>query len=124
MSNRALVRNAADPKQVRYAARKEKQAEERFLDALAAVMNTQAGRIVCATLLQRAGLDRTVFDHSGSIMNFNEGRRNFGLEIKASIIAASESLFEQMEREERARQREADRETDAVHTPSSTGDSE
>lgn len=120
MAPRTLQRNAADAQQVRFAARKVQDTEARFRAALAAVLGTQDGRRVFAELLRRAGLDRTIYDHSGSTMYFNEGRRNYGLELKATIVETSEELYELMEREERARQRSTDREADAVQTPSAT----
>jgi len=116
-TQRSLTGNAADPVQVRYAARKEKQAAALFADALETVLRTPAGRIVLAGLLTRAGLDRTSFDLSGPVMSFQEGRRNFGLELKAEIIGASEDLYELMEREARARQRSDEREAAAFQIP-------
>jgi hypothetical protein len=113
--NQALVRNAADPRQVKRAARKERDREAQYLASLRLVLELPAGRLVFATLLRRAGLDRTVYDSSGSSMYFNEGRRNVGLEIKANLIEASEDLYELLEREDRARQRHEAAENDAVH---------
>lgn len=113
---RALVKNAADPRQVSRAARKERDHAEAFAAAFKAVLATGVGRFVFAEILSRAGLDKTVYDHSGSTMYFNEGRRNFALELKATIIDIDEPAFELMDHEHRARQRAADRATDASHT--------
>jgi hypothetical protein len=101
----ALVTNASDPKQVQFARRSERNREAMFVAALRAVMHTPEGRLVFAEVLERGRLYASVYDHSGSTMYFNEGRRNFALEISADLVRASESQFELMEREARARAR-------------------
>lgn len=113
---RALVTNAADVDQVKRAGRKEKDREALFLDALRASLSHAEVRYVFAEYLQRAGLDVTSFDHNGSMMNFKEGRRNFGLEIKADLYRADERLADLMETERRARVRADNRAIDAAHT--------
>lgn len=105
----ALTRNAADVQQVRRAGRKVEERDVVFRRSLVAVMGTPEGRLVIWKLLGMSGLDETVFNHSGSIMCFNEGRRNFGLELKAHVIDASEALYLEMEREQRERQRQEER---------------
>lgn len=120
---RSLQRNAADPKQVKYAARKEKQAEERLQTALIAVLSTYEGRLVWAEFFEGAGIYESSFDHSGSTMYFREGRRNQGLEWQARLIAADETLFEMLERERRARRRALDNETAAVQAEATTEES-
>ena len=108
MADRALVRNAADPKQVHRAGQREKDREARLRSNLASSLQYPEARYVFAELLDRAGLYATVFDHSGSVMNFKEGRRSFGLEIRALLEAASETLTDQMDRERRSRMRRED----------------
>lgn len=115
--DRALVRNAADPAQVKRAARKEQDRAEAFKAALRAVLDTPAGRYVLGELLERGRLYETSFDHSGSVVYFREGRRNFALEIQAECIAADEKLFDWLERERRTRRRLEETENAAVHTP-------
>ena len=117
----ARVRNAADPEQVRRGGRKDRDDERRFTDALRAVMATPPGRILVWELFKRAGLDETVWDHSGSQMYFNEGRRNFGLALKAAVIEASEELYLEMEREQRAYQRMDARGNAASRTARASG---
>lgn len=114
---RSLVKNAADPQQVRRAAQVERDRGEQFTGNLKAVLETPAGRFVIWELLARAGIYRCEFEGSAKV-HFNEGRRNFGLEsILAPVIEASEELYALMEREARQRQRLADRTTDAAQTP-------
>lgn len=116
-ADRALVRNAADPKQVRRAKQLEEQREAQWQGALLAVLNSFEGRHVLSEILERAGLFVTSFHVNGSQMYFNEGRRNFGLELRAALESASEQLTEQLDREMRARKRSQNAETDAAHTP-------
>lgn len=113
-----LVRNAANRSQVAWAKRRETEREEIFIGSIQAVMATAEGRRVFGELLDRAGLYRSSYDHSGSTTYFNEGRRNFGLEIQAHLVQASEDLYEQMEREMRAIRRGLEREAGAVQQAS------
>lgn len=101
MADRAYVRNAADRKQTAAAERAERKRDLEFSESLGAVLRTKEGRRVLGELLDRAGLYRTSWDPSAKI-HFNEGRRNFGLELLANIQDASEELYLVMEREMRA----------------------
>jgi hypothetical protein len=116
MASRPLTGNAADPRAVRYAARKERQREAAVLAWLKAVLSTYEGRAVWATYLEEAGLYESSFDHSGSVMYFREGKRNDGLKWQARLVAADEGLYELLERERRDRRRRLDTETAAVQT--------
>ena len=118
MSDRAAVRNAADPAQVVRAGRSDRDREARFLAAVRVTLQTVAGRLMCAELLERAGLYASVFDHSGSVMNFKEGRRNFGLELRAWLEQADEGLTDLLDQERRQRLRADHAATDAAHTAS------
>jgi hypothetical protein len=111
---RSLQRNAADPDQVGYAGRKERERQAQFKAALTIVLGAPAGRLVLATLLEDAGLFNSVFDMSQQMMAFREGRRNFGLELQAACVAADERLSDLMEQERRARVRADSRESAAV----------
>lgn len=115
---RTLQRNAADPAQVKLAGRKQKETAVLNRAALVAVMSTPEGRRFLWNLLELTGPDRTVYDHSGSTMYFNEGRRNVGLEVKALMLEADEQLYQQMEREMRAFARRQQNEADAVQLDS------
>lgn len=117
---RALTGNAADPAQVRYAARKERQRAERFSRAMKVVLSSAEGRLVIGELLERSGLWRTSWDPSAKI-HFNEGRRNFGLELLAEVQTTDEEAYLLMERERRAWHRSEAAETAASQTPSAAG---
>lgn len=113
--HRALVRNASDPQQVRRAARKERDATARRLEAIRNVLQTSEGRRVFWDLLDAAGVFRSIW-HPSAEIHYRAGRQDFGHEIMADIVAADETAFELLQREARARQRDEDRDTDAAHT--------
>jgi len=118
---RALVKNAADEKQVRHAQRKEKQRSERFEHALRAVMATPQGRVVMWELLTRAGIYRSVWEASARI-HYNAGKQDYGHELLATLIDVDEAAYQLMEREMRAFDRNEARETAAVQMPAAGGD--
>jgi hypothetical protein len=116
MTDRSLVRNAADPKQVRRAARKEAQLEEQFTAALRDVLSTTRGRFVIWELLRRAGVFRSIWVMTAEI-HYRAGQQDFGHRIQADVLKASESAYELMSREARLREKREANETDAAHTP-------
>ena len=44
------------------------------------------GRRIVSRLLEEAGVHRTSFNHSGSVMALNEGKRHVGLYLLAEIL--------------------------------------
>jgi hypothetical protein len=44
------------------------------------------GRRIVSRLLEESGVHRTSFNHSGSVMAFNEGKRHLGLFLMAEIL--------------------------------------
>lgn len=44
------------------------------------------GRRIVSRLLEESGVHRTSFNHSGSVMAFNEGKRHLGLYLMAEIL--------------------------------------
>jgi hypothetical protein len=118
VSDRALTRNAADRRQRDYAEKIAADRYKRFQAVTRAVLNTATGREFVVTLLEQSGLFISSFDHSGSQMYFNEGRRKFGLELDEACELADAAMFELMHQERRARRRKDDAATDAVHTAS------
>lgn len=117
--NQALTRNAADPRQVKFARRKEEDAAKLFDDALREAMLLPVVRVVMWELLSRSGIYQTL-EETNALIYYKTGRRNFGLELLADIVRVDERLYLAMETEARARDRSLDRETEAVHTPSAT----
>lgn len=110
-----MVRNAADPTQVRRAERKEKDAAVVRLEQLKAVMSTEVGRAVMWDLLERTGVYRSIW-HPSAEIHYRAGRQDFGHELQALILEADEDLYDTMAREARTRARRANSETDAAHT--------
>jgi hypothetical protein len=115
VSQRALVRNAADPKQVRFAERMERRQQERYQNALAAVLATPEGRVVLCALIKRAGVYRSVWAPSAEI-HYRAGRQDYGHELMAELIGTNELAYQQMEREEWEWLKLQERSIDAQHT--------
>lgn len=61
----------------------------RELEDLKWMMAHPQGRRLVARLLEEAGVNRTTFNHSGSVMAFNEGKRHVGLFLTAEVLEAS-----------------------------------
>ena len=118
---RQVVRNAADPRQVRFAEQLGKRRAERFTQALAAVMNTPEGRIVLAALVRRAGVFKSIWSPSSEI-HYNAGRQDYGHELMADLIGLDEDRFQLMEREEWAWAKAEERTIAAAHTARASGD--
>lgn len=47
------------------------------------------GRRLAQRLLERTGIFRSSYNHSGSLMAFNEGRRDLGLWLTAELMEAN-----------------------------------
>lgn len=114
MAQRNLQRNAADPRQVKFAQRAAERAEERFRAALVETLKTPAGRVVLWGILGFAPPDSSVYDPSGSTLYFKEGQRNITLRLKSALLEADEDLYLRMEAEMRAIQRADLRGAEAV----------
>lgn len=93
-----LVRNAADPKQVKNAGRAEKKARELELDDLRALLATPQGRRFLWRVLGYCKFASDIWDGSSRI-HFNAGVQNVGHWILAEITAADEEAFFTMMRE-------------------------
>ncbi len=114
---RPLVKNAADPRQVAHAERKERRREERVRVAIRNVLAMPAGRLLLWELLGRAGVYQSVFDASGSRTFYNAGRQDFGHELLALLVDADQEGYLEMEREARAFARNEQVEAAAAQTP-------
>jgi hypothetical protein len=95
----ALVRNAADPEQVKDAGVKEKQGRDRDLDDVFWVLQSRQGRRFYLRMLTFCGVFRSSWDPSAKI-HFNEGQRNVGLMMLADLNESDPSAYEKMKREE------------------------
>lgn len=117
MTDRAQVRNASDPAQVKRAGRIERERAKEFLGNLRAVLDTGYGRSVMWEMLERAGVFRSIY-HPSSAIYYNAGRQDYGHELLAALIEADPTLYQTMEREARERKTRDAAATDAAHTPS------
>lgn len=61
----------------------------RELDDLRWLLGHPQGRRITARLLEETGVYRSSFNHSGSVMAFNEGKRHTGLFLTAELLEAS-----------------------------------
>lgn len=115
---RALVRNAADPKQVSFAGRKVKEARELELSDLRQVLQTEAGRRFVWRALGYCQVFGDGFDESPHRTAFNAGVKNVGAFLMAEITSADEEAFFLMMRENRVRQQRQTTEAEAMQTAS------
>lgn len=116
MAERPQVKNAADPTQVKGAARRQREREEQLRASYAGVMSTEAGRMVMWDLLSSAGVYRSVWSPNSEI-HYKAGRQDFGHELMATLLETNEGLYELMAREARARDKKADTTAAAEQTP-------
>jgi hypothetical protein len=112
----AAVRNAADPQQVKHAARLERRRLQRKGAALTAVMKTYAGREFMWEHIGDCGVYASPFDNNGSRTYFNIGRSDVGRELIAQLVTTCPDEYLLMEREARAREATEQGEIDASHT--------
>ena len=108
--------NAANPHHQRGLERLTRDRDQRFATALHEVLQTPAGRLVFGELIARAGVYSRLWDPSARI-HFNEGRREFGLELIELVTQAGDDVYLQMETELRARRAHDARTLAAVTTP-------
>lgn len=94
-----LVQNAADKEQVKDAAGKEKRGRDREIDDVAHLLADVHGRRFLWRVLEECGVYHQSFNHSGSIMSFNEGKRSVGLLLLRDIMEASPEAYVQMMKE-------------------------
>lgn len=65
------------------------------------LMSSPRGRRIAWWLLEKAGVSRTSFNNSGSVMAFNEGQRNIGLMVQAQIVELAPEAYMTMLEEQR-----------------------
>lgn len=93
--------NTPDPTDLRGQARdgeadeaKALEKRRKELEDLKWLMAHPQGRRIAARILDQAGVNRSSFNHSGSLMAFNEGRRDIGLWFTGEVLeAAPEGYF-------------------------------
>lgn len=98
MSEKARVRNAADPKQVANAKLHDQFTEENRVADMRAVLSTPEGRRVLWWWLSQAGLFESITVTSSEIY-VRSGKRDLGLALIAAINVASPEAYLLMQRE-------------------------
>lgn len=78
-------------------------ARRKELEDLRWLLGHPQGRRIVTRLLDEAGLYRTSFNHSGSVMAFNEGKRHLALFLTAELMEASTDGFMKVLKEYRAK---------------------
>lgn len=63
------------------------------LEDLRWLLGHPQGRRIAMRLLDEAGVYRSSFNHSGSVMAFNEGKRHIGLFLTAEFLEAAPDGF-------------------------------
>ena len=96
---KALVRNAADPEQVRRAKDAVTFSHDDEVADLQAVLATMSGRRLLWRILGKSGFQRGSFSPDALTMAFQEGERNVALWLQAEIEGADSSAFLVMIRE-------------------------
>lgn len=92
MKDKALVKNAADPEQVKEAADKEKFKREHEIDDVRYILASQQGRRFIWKYLDFCGVFRTSFTGNSETF-FKEGIRNVGLKILADLNEADPMAY-------------------------------
>lgn len=101
MTERVLVKNAADPEQVKQAATRSKHRRETELADVRAVMSTLEGRRLIWRQLLAGKMFENRFSDNSLRMAFNEGNANQASWLLADIDAACPELYDTMRREAR-----------------------
>jgi hypothetical protein len=69
------------------------------LEDLRWLMGHAQGRRFATRVLEQTGVYRSTFNHSGSLMAFNEGRRDIGLWLTGELMEASSDGYIKMLKE-------------------------
>jgi hypothetical protein len=96
---RALVGNAADPKQVAEADKTERRGRMREIDDLKAILELPQGRRFLWRILGHAGVNQTVLGVNDARTNFNAGRQDVGHFVFGEIVEAAPQRYIDMMRE-------------------------
>lgn len=73
------------------------------LDDLRWLLGHPQGRRIVSRLLEHAGVFRSSFNHSGSVMAFQEGKRDVGLFLTSELLEASSDGYMKVLKEYKAK---------------------
>lgn len=93
-----FVKNAANPEQVKEAARLDKYKDKQKIEDARSVMSTPNGRRFVMSVMHYSGVNRLSFT-GNSETYFNEGARNIGLWIQSMLQTEMPDLYLQMIKE-------------------------
>lgn len=96
---RSFVDNAADPKQVKNAQKKEKKKELEESEDLRFVMKDQRGRRVIWRILSECGAYHSVFSTNSLVTHYNSGKQDLGHWLMAEATSVDENLYFSMFKE-------------------------
>lgn len=83
--------------------RQAESARHTFVDDIKWLMSSPRGRRLVWWLTNKAGVNRTSFSNSGSVMAFNEGQRNIGLMLQGESLEHSPDAYFTMLAEQRTK---------------------
>lgn len=117
--DRPMVANAADPKQVKHAGRKERDRRKRELDDWRAVMATPQGRRVLWYLIRLSGYSESPSHQRGDVTNQKIGRADMGrLIISEMGHAGGIEPWLEMQRQAWKEKQSDEIEAEAIRSPS------
>lgn len=99
MSDKSLVKNAADPEQVKEAEEKEKSGRDKELDDTYTVLASPQGRRFFYRYLVKCGIFETSFSENAHRTYFLEGQRNVGLALLSDMNETRPDAYAQMMKE-------------------------
>lgn len=99
---KALVRNAADPEQVRKGRETERHRRDRELRELRALLDTYEGRSVLWRFMAQCGVFKSIMEASARIY-YNAGQQDVGHWLLAEIAEAEPNAYAVMMDEARKR---------------------
>lgn len=95
MSQKPLVTDAADKKQIKSAEQKEKIMRDRELSDIAMVASTIEGRRFLWRVLEKCRVFETIWENSARI-HYNAGQQDLGHFVMAEIVETKKEILFQM----------------------------
>ncbi len=118
--DRAVVKNAADRKQVKNADRRAKDQRELELVILRTVLSTAEGRALMWRLMTHCKTFNSVMAEGVDRIQYLAGKQDVGHFLQAEVLAAGDELYLAMQGEAYDALRKEERSIDADHTASAT----
>jgi len=108
MTERTLIRNAADPEQVAKAGKVQDRRQKELVAAFNDILKTYQGRLWLYWLLEQCGLESFgvfTLSYMGNVEDalVNEGRRRVGNQVMAAIVELNPEYYVMMMKEAKDR---------------------